>query len=469
VCAAALAGLACLSLPVAAQAGSPHSPQVKPPNGVHLVKVSSSSFTVASKAATGARGYRLFVSTTKGDLYAGRLGSARASRLYPTPMLSIAHLPYAATPYYYRLAAVNGSKRSFSATIGSVGLVPAVPTNLVVSTTALGTSLTWSSAPATGYRILASSSPTMASPQTFTITGLDKQFTPYGLTKGQTYYFQVAALNGTTASPLTAPVATPVPVMTSEQHVSVMSYNILELTTDRTKEGDGTVAPWSQRVVAVANLIQKASPDVVAIQEGAPWVGGVKGPRQVDSLVSQLGGDYSLASTEVPPSQANYFRTGDYILYKNSAYQPIGVGNHWNLPDAHFAAYQVLQNTTTGAKFLFVAPHMIVGNGATFDQQREDETNSMLTQVSQFMSSNPMPVVYAGDFTPTSPRSTRSTVQGSRCGPRTSTMPTMSRRRRPTRSTTARTTTTGRRRSSATTSTTSSRRRVSRSRRSACC
>jgi endonuclease/exonuclease/phosphatase family metal-dependent hydrolase len=371
---------------------------VKPPNGIHLVKVSSSSFTVASKAATGASGYRLFVSTTKGDLYSGRLGSARASRLYKTPTLSIKNLPYAATPYYYRLAAVNGAKRSFSATIGSVGLRPATPTNLVVSTSSAGTSLEWSSGAATGYRILQSTSQDMsANPQSYTITGLDKQFTPYGLTSGQTYYFEVEALNGTTASSPTAAAATPVPVMTSEQDVSVLTYNILEMSTDGTKEGDGTVAPWSQRVGPAAKLIQQASPDVVAIQEGWPWVTGVRGPRQVDSLVNALNG-YTLASTEIAPSDPGYFRTGDYILYKTSAYTAVGAGNHWNLPDTKYAAYQVLQNNTTGARFLFVAPHLVVGSGATLDQEREAETNSMLLQASEFLQSDPMPVVYAGDF-----------------------------------------------------------------------
>lgn len=339
----------------------------------------------------------MYVSTVKGDLYHGRMSAARVSRLYSTPTLSMKNLRYKATPYFYRLVAINGSRRSFSSVIGSVGLQPATPTNLQVSSTAAGTFLTWDSGPATGYSIVASTDPNMvADRHTFTITGGDTQFTPYGLTNATTYYFEVSALNDSTPSPYTPTVSAL--VITSQLKLSVMTYNLLEMTADGHAEGDGTIAPWSQRVLGAVALIHKADPDVIAVQEGWPWVGATRGPRQVDSLVTALKGEYTLASTEVPPSQPHYFRTGDYILYKTSAFTAVGAGDHWALGGGHYAAHQVLQNTQTGAQFLMVAPHLIVGNGAAMDQAREDETNSMLTQASEFAQADSLPIVYAGDF-----------------------------------------------------------------------
>ena len=95
------------------------------PSGIHLVKVSSSSFTVASKPSPGARGYRLFVSTNKSDLYHRQaFQGAPVEAVRDPTRLSMKNLHYATTPYYYRLEAVNGSRRSFSTKIGSVGPAP---------------------------------------------------------------------------------------------------------------------------------------------------------------------------------------------------------------------------------------------------------------------------------------------------------------------------------------------------------
>jgi endonuclease/exonuclease/phosphatase family metal-dependent hydrolase len=397
ISAAALTGIACLSLPGLAQAGSPA--KVTKPSGIHLVKVSSSSFTVASKRSPGARGYRLFVSSDKSDLAVAKLAKARRSKVYATPRLSMKGLHYATTPYYYRLEAVNGSRHSFSTTIGAVGLRPAAPTDVVVSSGNPGTALTWDSGPATGYLIEQSTDPTMAGSRVYRITGLDQQFTPPDVTDGTTYYFAVAALNGSTASAYSTPTAG-TEVTTEQQPLSVLTYNILEATSAGRPEGGTRVAPWSKRKAGVVALIKRANPDVVAIQEGAAWANGVPGPRQVDSLKKALGSTYRLADTEIAYPQHPYFRTGDYILYKSSLYKAVGAGGHWQLNDSnpHFAAYQVLQNRSTGAKFLFVAPHLTVNTGLRFDKMRKAETQTMITDANAFVESNPIPIVYAGDF-----------------------------------------------------------------------
>jgi len=392
--AASLIGLAWVLVPSLASAGTD---RVAPPHGLHVVQVSSSSFTVAGKQSSGANRYRLFASTNKRDLFVSNIESAKRSGLSSTPLLSLRGLHYTSTPYYYRVEAMNGSRRRFSAVIGSVGLRPATPTHVSASSSSEGTSLHWQSGAATGYSIVQATDPTMTQNRTvYTITGPDRQFTPYHLVPGTTYYFQVRALNASTPSPATAPVATT--ATASEQPVKVMTYNVLEAFNDGHKEGDGTVAPWSKRVVAAAKLIRQADPDVVSIQEAAAWTGAPRGPRQIDSLVKQLGGEYSLADTEIPPSQPHYFRTGCYILYKTADFEAVGAGNHWGLGNQRWAAYQELQNRTSGARFLMVAPHLVVGDGMKFDKERRAETQSLLKQAGVLAAKDGVPVVYAGDF-----------------------------------------------------------------------
>ena len=390
---AVLAGLACVLTPVTASARS-SAPAT--PTGLHVVRVSPTSFTVTANAA--ARHYRLYASTVKGDLATDRLSSALKSRRTRKPTITLHHLPYSTSPYYYRIVAMNGSKRRYSATAGVVGLKPATPANVVAHSGSSGTSISWTADDVTGFTITQATDPAMTrNLHTYTTSGEDQEFTPYGLTEGTTYYFQVRALNNSTASD-PSPVVSAV-AQTMEQPLSVMTYNVLEITGDGRSEGGNTVAPWSQRRVGVANFINSAAPDVVSIQEGAAWVGAVKGPRQIDDIESEVGRTYSLAATEIPPSQPHYFRTGVYILYKTAAYAPVGAGGHWALGENRFAAYQELENRTTGAKFLFVAPHLRVQNGRDNDLRREAETKAMVTQATAFDATiNGVPVVYAGDF-----------------------------------------------------------------------
>ncbi|HTW21882.1 MAG TPA: endonuclease/exonuclease/phosphatase family protein [Mycobacteriales bacterium] len=365
------------------------------PRGIHVVNISSSSFTVALKPTTGASHYRVYASTTKSDLNVLRVKSAHRSALASNPVVTVHGLPYAAQPYYYRLEAINGSHHRWSPLIGSVGLRPATPNEIAVSTNGAANSLTWQSGPATGYEIQAATTTSMTDPTVFTTVGTDTLFTPYGLTPGA-YYFTVRALNGTTPSTPTSPI--PMTVTGSQAPVSVMTYNLIEAYYDGRKEGSGHVAPWSERVNGVVKLIKQVNPDVISIQEAAAWVDGVKGPRQVDSLVQHLGGEYSLAYTEVPPTQKGYFRTGVYILYKNSTMQAVGDGNHWAIGNDRWAAYQVLQNTSTGAQFLMVAPHLEVGTGRSYDENRKAETESMVAQAEAYDADLGLPIVYAGDF-----------------------------------------------------------------------
>lgn len=364
-----------------------------------MVKVTRSSFTVTAKHAA-AHKYRLYASTNHHHMARARIRRAHASKFSKHPTLTVRHLHYTTAPYYFRVEARNGSHRRFSSTIGTVGLEPTMPTNLAVHTGITGTSLTWNSGGATGFQITQATDSAMTqNVRTYTTQNQDHQFSPPDLDFGTPYYFQIQALNALTASPATSTVQAV--HLTRQQPLRVMSWNLLEITADGRSEGGNHVASWPKRRAAEVRMIRKASPDVISVQEGGSWVGPVKGPRQVDDLVSALGGEYSLASTEIPPSQKHYFRTGCYILYKSSEYQTVGQGDHWGLGDSRWAAYQVLQNKSTGAKLLFVSPHLMVTKNGGTDAKRTAEAKRMVAQAENFdrqVGIGNLPIVYAGDF-----------------------------------------------------------------------
>jgi endonuclease/exonuclease/phosphatase family metal-dependent hydrolase len=391
---AALTGLVGLAVPAIASASSS---SVGPPTGVRVVHVSPRSFTVTSLRSSNARRYRVYASTKKRDLSVDVISSDRMSADSKTPKITLKGLRYQTAPYFYRVEAINGSRRRFSTTIGSVGLRPAMPTVLAATSSAAGTYLTWRSGVATGFTVQQATDPGMTQGlRSYPIDGQETQFTPYGLVNGTTYYFRIRAMNAGTPSSYSNTVQAV--AMSDEQPVRVMSYNILEACNDGRKEGGATVAPWSERGPAIAKLIDQADPDVVGIQEAASWVGKVKGPRQIDSLTSILDGAYKLADTEIPPSQPHFVRTGVYILYKTATYKAIGSGGHWNLGNTRWAAYQMLQNRATGARFLFVSAHLLHAAGVGADARRAAETKNLLSDAGRVAGSAGVPAVYVGDF-----------------------------------------------------------------------
>jgi endonuclease/exonuclease/phosphatase family metal-dependent hydrolase len=387
------AGACVLTSPTAASA---HASMPSAPTGLRVVKVSPSSFTV--RASGSARQFRLYAAKTRRELAVERINGAAKSGTAPSPTLTLKGLKYSTTPYFYRVVAMNGSRRRFSAIQGTIALQPQTPTNLQATSSASGLSLSWDSAPATGFTVTQATDSAMTKDvKTYTIDNDDATFTPYGLDEGATYYFTVAALNGTTPS---APTVSVSAECKSEQlPVSFMTYNVKEATLDGEAEGGNNVAPWSQRRIGVANYINSASPDVVGVQEAAALVNGKT--RQIDDLVTALGGTYSLAQTEIAPTQPGHTgRTGVYILYKTSTYAAVGDGGHWSLGDSRWAAYQELQNKATGAKFLFVSPHLqVTGQPNGTDQGREDEDMRMVSQANDYAASlGGVPIIYAGDF-----------------------------------------------------------------------
>lgn len=274
---------------------------------------------------------------------------------------------------------------------------PATPTNLVAASGGRGLSLTWASSSTTGFEIEQASDPTMSQGlRTYTVHGNGHEFTPYGLTKDQTYYSQVRALNGSAHSGWSNQV-TAAP-STLEQPLRVMTYNILEARRDGQHEGNRVIAPWSKRKPKAAELIKQAHPDVIAIEEASDFVGNSGHTRQVSSLRSAVGAPYALANTEIAPPKPHYFRTGVYILYNKSTYKPVGAGGHFSIGDPNWGVYQTFRNRTSGAKFVFIATHLYIGFGQAADEKRYAETTSLIRQGRAYANKVGLPLVYAGDF-----------------------------------------------------------------------
>ena len=145
-------------------------------------------------------------------------------------------------------------------------------------------------------------------------------------------------------------------------------------------------------------LIKRWNPDVLGLQEASDWVGPVKGPRVADDLAARLGG-YAVAHTEITPGQPGWMRTARYILYRTSTYKAVGDGGHWTLAPGRFAAYQELQNRTTGARFLAVSVHLSVGRGSRRRPAAAGrDAEAARLRPARTRPSAHVPVIYLGDF-----------------------------------------------------------------------
>jgi endonuclease/exonuclease/phosphatase family metal-dependent hydrolase len=362
------------------------------------VHVSSSSFTVAFPRVAHAKTYRLYASAVRSNLFADNIPNAQSSAVSRTPRLTIHGLSGSSSEYYYRVKAMNGRRAKFSALIGEVGLRPAPPAHLRVTSNRAKTFVSWNGGAATGYQVEQATDPGMTANRKFyRVLGDANEFTPYGLAQGRNYYFRVRSMNGSTPSSFTGTTRTV--VQSAQQPVRVMTYNIKEAYLDGQHEGGNVVAPWGARKAAQARLITRAAPDAIAIEEGAAQIGHRKhSPRQVDTLRKALGGAYALAHTEIPPGHPHFHRTGVYILYRKATWKAVGKGGHWGLGNHRWAAHQVLRNRQSGARFLFVATHLRPNPGRANDVLREHETEQLVQRGHQLAARKGIPVVYAGDF-----------------------------------------------------------------------
>jgi endonuclease/exonuclease/phosphatase family metal-dependent hydrolase len=395
---AALAGVLSVA-GVVEGAGARGSTVLAAPSGVRVAAVSSSSLVVAANRATGASGYRLFASARRRDLYAANLSRARHSAVSSTPTMRIGDLTYSTRPLYFRVQTLGSGGSRLESTIPHAYLRPYRPANVRLATSG-PTYLTWSLGAVTGYLVeQAENSAMTLGRRTYALDRLANQFTPPGLVAGRTYWFRVYGVNhGVRSLPR---LAGEVRATRHQQPISVMTYNVLEATAAGQVESGTTIPTWSRRRPGVVALIESRLPDVVAVQEAAAWVGSIQGfggTRQIDDLTTALGGRYALARTEIPPTEHGYRRTGDYLLYRATAWSATDVAGHWDVGDGRWAAYQVLTNRTSGAHVLVISTHLAAGAGATNDAIRQRETTTLVRLASALAAPQHLPIVYAGDF-----------------------------------------------------------------------
>lgn len=367
------------------------------PTGIRAVDVTPSGFTVTIANHTGATAYRVYVSSVKSNLYVATIDDTK-SFAAKKPTVALTGLKFRTIPYWFRVKTGNGTSHAWS-DIYSVSLKPSAPTGVTLTTSSSGTSLTWDAGRSTGFQVVSATDPTLTQDREVHTSRTDvHQFSPYPLTAGTTYYFAVRTQNGSTASnwsPVVSGVAG-----NSLDHLRVMTYNVLHTAADGNKEGDGVVGSWADRAPGVVALIRDTDPDVIAIQEGAGWVGpAAHKVRQVDDIVRRLGGDYQLVRTEVPPTEPGYFRTGSYVLIRTATVAVVGSGGRWVISEQSKGhAYAELESRQTGARFLFVCTHLSPGNESVDERRRVEMTAVLANAAREAAARGGLPVVYAGDF-----------------------------------------------------------------------
>lgn len=402
----ALAALACLSAPAVVDSASASAHTPATPTGLHLVRSGTTWIQVAASKSRYATGYRLYASTTRSNVYVANIARAYRSRVYSSPTMAVYRLPRTSRPYYYRVEALNSSRRKFSSVIGAAGLQPTTPFSVQAAGGPAGMSLVWRSYWATSFTVAVASNTAMTTERhDYLVGGSVHRFTAPLLVAGHTYYFRVRAQNYGARSYWSAQGSAV--AATAEQSVRIVGYNILKLTSDN-QRADGAaevISPWSQRRSKAAALVNAARPDALAIEEGGYYVDGDprKGTiRQVDDLVSLTPG-YAVAPTEErsPGNLGQVHQT--YIVYNTNTYELLGTDTGTcrcgvfeldNPPDRR-AVYAVLRNKTTGAQFFFVAVHL--ANPGSGNATRTAEARLLLAKVAQ-ANTDRLPVVYAGDF-----------------------------------------------------------------------
>lgn len=387
-----VAGLTVTALPVTtAQAASSIT-------GTKVVKVTHTSFTVRLDSQGSGWKYRLYASTNKPDVYFDNLKAAPYHTAFRSkPRLTLSNLPYRTKPYWWRIQAVkSGSHRTSD--MFSLGLRPAAPAGLAAERTAGGgLALTWGGGASDGFQVQQAADGAFGSGvTTYSIRGTGRQFTPYGLTSGHTYYFRVRSSNAGTKSAW-SPV-TQGTFSGREQQVRIGTFNIHEETATNNQ-----IPSWQDRRDAVvASIRQGGSPPVLAIEEGSSWTAGKCSPRQVDDLASHLGSQWVVAHTDpIPCKEPDWQRTGVYVVYNSDSYRAVGASGHWEVStsavsERNFVAYQELEDISSGARMLFVSVHLQKQQSLADDKERGKEAQKLLADVAALKLD--VPVVFAGDF-----------------------------------------------------------------------
>jgi hypothetical protein len=285
---------------------------------------------------------------------------------------------------------------------------PPTPTSVSVTSNSSGLSLTWHHKNnVTGYLVeQAQNSHFTVNLVKYKTRGIQKAFTPSKVSRGTTYFFRVAALNGTRRSHFSRTVIATDRVSFST--IRALSYNVRSAKFDGQQAPGGTVAPFEKRLPGQLYLLRAAKADVIGIEEGAYcMVKNHAAPctRQIDQIHAGLSG-YALSDTATDVDPATGRRgvvnryAADDILYKTATLAPVGPGGHYDIGPSgsldRTCAFQIFKVKSTGAKFLFVVTHTLASGS---DQVRGTETANGLKGGRAIAKANGIKsILFTGDY-----------------------------------------------------------------------
>jgi hypothetical protein len=395
----AVAALALTGFTAAAESAAAYRYLPSVPTGMRVTATGHNAFTVALRRATHAKRYEVIASTVRSDVYISNIYKASRHRRHAiarSPRVTITGLPYSTGPYYYRVAAINGSRYRWSRTYPAVYLRPSTPTRLAASTSG-GVRLAWSHGAAAGFRIeQASDARFTRSVRVYRVRANVGHFAPYATSRGHGYYFRVRAANGRTYSSWTAPVH----VAAASGHVAlrVATYNSLSTVFDGHTESGSRVAPWSQRRSGQVSLLQGINAGLIGIEEAGSYVNAATRTRQIDSIRSGLGSKYRIVDGG-PGPDGTHKSVDSFVLYQPSLVTPVGGGGHWQVDTGRLATYQAFRSVSTSAKFLFAVVHLLPTRGRSYDQVRKRETAALVSSANKYAVAHGISsIVLVGDF-----------------------------------------------------------------------
>jgi fibronectin type 3 domain-containing protein len=164
----------------------------------------NAQITLSWTASTGATSYNVYRGTTAGGESKTAIKTGLTSTAYTDNSVTNGQI------YYYKVAAVNsaGTSGLSNETSGTPMGPPPAPANLTASAGSGQITLKWTaSAGATSYNIYRGTTSNGESGTPIKTGVTSATYTDTGLTKGQTFYYKVAAVNANGTSPLSAQVS----------------------------------------------------------------------------------------------------------------------------------------------------------------------------------------------------------------------------------------------------------------------
>lgn len=404
---------------------------VLPPKGLTAASTSSSAVSLRWDAVKSAPKYRVQYSTSS------KLSKAKYIRVVDNA-LDVGKLK-PSTRYYFRVRVITtsgGSLSGYSSTFsvktasksGYSYLSPVMLSAKAASSSAV--SLSWASrGSGIRYRVQYSSSPKMSGAKYLRFT--PTKATISRLKAGTKYYFRVRVITngGGNLSSYSDPVqgktraaTRPVPADTktpSSKPLRVVSYNVQ---CANCFSGLPDELPWSARRSAVVATLVKQDPDVMGLQEASQgWLrdssGQLTDKSQFEDVQQRLGSKYRLVNDKrnncvksTTPTRCVYAdqgaSKGTKIIYNSQRLKLISQGsrrlsamdkNH----DERYVAWAILQQKSTGKKFLFTDTHLEnkkdSSGSSAYHELLRTQTREIVQEIAK-RNSQKLPVISVGDY-----------------------------------------------------------------------